>query len=260
MTDAAHIRDDALGLASLPTDDRERVAAFAHARDCAECARALRGAESLLAKLDALPPAPGPPAPALRAISRRILGKLSALVVPTRLLSVALLAVWLTLVVLAKRRAPGGAAWGESLALVGAALACLGLLKRIGSAAIWLAFGASALVTALAWQEGPLAPRHGVACLLTELAAAAVPLAILVRTFVKNRSANPSPSLVLAAGAGALMGQAALRLTCPDGTAGFHILVFHGGGVIVAALVAMLLARVLTARLGVREGRSKNGG
>jgi len=254
MTEPAHIQDSAVGLASLPPDDQERVAAFAHAQDCAECALALRRAESLLAKLDALPPAPAPPAPALRAIARPILARLSALVVPTRLLSVVLLAVWLVLLMMAKRRATGGAAWGESVALVGAALVSLGLLRRLGVAAIGLVLGASALVTALAWSDGPLAPRHGVACLLTELAAAAVPLAILVRIFVKRRSANPSPSLVLVAAAGALIGQAALRLTCSDGTAGLHILAFHGGGLIVAALLAMPLGRRLAARQEARDG------
>ena len=119
MTEPAHIQDSAVGLASLPPDDPERVEAFAHAQDCAECALALRRAESLLAKLDALPPAPAPPAPALRAIARPILARLSALVVPTRLLSVVLLAIWLVLLMMAKRRATGGAAWGESVALVG---------------------------------------------------------------------------------------------------------------------------------------------
>ena len=248
MTEPAHIQDSAVGLASLPSDDQERLAAFAHARECAECALALRRAESLLAKLDALPPAPAPPARTLRAIARPILARLSALVVPTRLLSVVLLAIWLMLLMMAWRGARGGAAWGESVALVAAALVSLGLLRRLGVAAVGLVLGASALVTALAWSDGPLAPRHGVACLLTELAAAAVPLAILVRIFVKRRSANPTPGLVLVASAGALIGQAALRLTCTDGTVGFHILVFHAGGLMVAALMAILLGRLLGAR------------
>ena len=254
MMETAHIQESAVGLASLPPDHPERVSAFAHARDCPECALALRRAESLLAKLDAVPPAPAPPPRALRAISRPILARLAAAVVPTGLLSVVLLSLWIVLVMMAKRRATGGAAWGESISLVAAALVCLGLLRRLGSVAVGLAFGASALITALAWSDGPLGPRHGVVCLLTEVGAAAVPLVILVRTFLKRRSANPSLSLVLAATTGALIGQAALRLTCPDRTAGLHVLLFHNGGLVVAAQMAILVARLLTARSAVRDG------
>ena len=72
MTATGHILDSAPGLASLAPEDAERVAAYAHAEGCADCAKALREAEGLLAALDGLPPAPAPTAPTLRAIARPV--------------------------------------------------------------------------------------------------------------------------------------------------------------------------------------------
>jgi len=248
VSDAAHILESAAGLAALPLDDPERANAYAHARECAQCARALHQAERLLAMLDAVPQAPAPPPPTLRSIAGPILVRLSALVVPARLLSAVLVATWLALVFMAKRRAGGGLAWVESAALVGVALACLASLRRIGSLAAWLAFGASALLAALAWGDGPLAPRMGVACLLTELGAAAIPIAIVVRAFIRRRSTRPTLGLVVVAAAGALVGQAALHLTCPDRNAGLHVLAFHLGGVALAAAAAFLIGGLLARR------------
>jgi hypothetical protein len=243
MTQAEHIEESAAGVVSLPPEDPERVAAYAHARACATCARALRQAEGLLAALDALPVAPAPPAPRLRAVARPILARLSASIVPTRLLSPILVSLWIVLVLLAKHRAGGVAAWVASATLGAAALVALLLLRRLGSRAVALAFGASALMAAFAWSDGPLAPRLGVACLLTELGAAIVPLGIVVRAFIKRRSAAPTAGLALAAASGALVGQAALHLTCPQRTAGLHVLVFHCGGVLLAALIAAVVGR-----------------
>jgi hypothetical protein len=243
MTQAAHIEESAAGVVSLPPEDPERVAAYAHARACATCARALRQAEGLLAALDALPAAPSPPSRTLRAVARPILARLSAVVVPARLLSAIFVALWIVLVVMAKHRAGGVEAWAASAMLAAVALIALLLLRHFGSRAVGLAFGASALMAAFAWSEGSLAPRLGIACLLTELGAAVVPVGIVVRAFIKRRSATPTVGLALAAAAGALVGQAALHLTCPQRTAGPHVLVFHCGGVLLAAAIAAVIGR-----------------
>jgi hypothetical protein len=256
MTATAHILESAPGLASLPPEDPERVAAYAHARGCAECATALREAEGLLAALDDVPPAPAPAARTLRAIAEPILVRLSALAVPTRWLSGVLVCLWLVLVVLAKHRAGGAVAWVESGALAATAVACLVLFRRLGSTAVGLVMGASVVMAAIAWEDGPPARTVAMACLLTELGAALVPLAIVARAFVKRRSARPTAALVLAAAAGALVAQAALHLTCPGRHAGAHLLVSHCGGVAVAALLALLAGRfvVRPAETGRADG------
>jgi hypothetical protein len=245
MTATAHILESAPGLASLPPEDPERVAAYAHAQGCAACAKALREAEGLLTALDGVPPAPAPAARTLRAIAGPILVRLSALAVPARWLSAVLVCLWLVLVVLAKRRAGDAVAWVESGALVATAVAGLVLFRRLGSTAVGLVMGASVVLVALGWGDGPPARTVALACLVTELGAALVPLAIVVRAFVKRRSARPTPALVLAAAAGALVAQAALHLTCPGRHAGAHLLVSHLGGVALAALLAALAGRLV---------------
>ena len=158
MTPSEHIKDNAPGLASLSPEDPERLAAYEHARACLECARSLRQAEQMLTALDALPPAAAPPAPALRPITQPILARLAALALPTRLLSGVMVALWIVLVAMARHRAGGAVAWIESAGLAVAALAVVAMLRRVGSRAAVFAFGASALLTALAWGDGPLAP------------------------------------------------------------------------------------------------------
>ncbi len=186
MIPTLHIEENAAGLASLPADDPERVAAYDHARECPDCARLLGQAARMLAALDALPPAPVPPPPALRAVRQPILARLAALSLPTRLLSGVLVALWIVLVAMAKHRAGGAVAWIESA------------------------------------------------------------------TLAKRRSINPTPALAVATAAGALVGQAALHLTCPDRTAGLHVLAFHCGGVALAALLALGVGRRL-ARLATES-------
>ena len=248
MIEPEHIHENALGLAALPPDDAERRAAYAHARACGTCARAIRQAESLLTALDELPPAPAPAAPALRAIARPVLVRLSALAVPTPWVSGVLVGLWLALVVLAKRRDGGPVAWVESGAIAAAAVASLALFRRVGSAAVGLIFGASVLLTALAFGDGPDARPLVMHCLLTEIGAAIVPLSIAVRAFVRRRSARPTTALVLTAAAGALVAQAALHLTCPGRTAGAHVLFSHFSGVALAALMAALAGRFVARR------------
>src|SRR5262249_3029891 len=133
VSGTAHISEIAAGLASLPASDPERAIAYVHARECRDCALALQQGEQLMARLDAVSAPPEPQAPVRHAIAARILARLAALVVPARLLSVALVAVWLTLVFTAKHRAGGTPSWIESAALLAVAAGCVALVRRIGS-------------------------------------------------------------------------------------------------------------------------------
>ena len=77
-----------------------------------------------------------------------------------------------------------------------------------------------------------------------ELFAAVVPLAATAALLWRRRVAVGASLYAAVATAGALAGQAALHLTCPVRTAGEHLFVFHTGGILLAALVGALVARV----------------
>jgi hypothetical protein len=229
----------------LPLGDAQRIAAYAHARACEPCRRALRGASTLLGHVDALADQ-SPPAPAvLRAIARPVVAELSALVVPGGRIAGVLAASWGVLVSLARHRAAGAPAWLTSVTGLCAALACSLLVRRARAAATVAAVGSSLLMTAFAWTETGALSAAGLHCMLTEIAGAVLPFALVARLGLRRRTLDLGAPMVAVAGAGALAAQAALHLTCPGRGAGLHLLVFHLGGL--AATLA--LASVVSWRL-----------
>src|SRR5260370_4488741 len=81
-------------------------------------------------------------------------------------------------------------------------------------------------------------------CPFFELLAAALPLAAAFVVFRRN----PMPgALAQAAAAGALAGQAALHIACPDSHHAVHLWGFHVRGVAAAALIGWLLEGRLSA-------------
>lgn len=249
MTEAHLSDEDVPGLAALAAGDPERDAAYAHASACPRCARALDRSQVMLGLLDALPPPPAPPAMVMQRIAGPILDQLAARVVPWRVLAGLLAAIWLSLVLLAKHRAGGSLAWAESLVLVAVAVTCVGAARRVGGTAILLVLGVSALFVAISIEGGALAPHKGMACLLTEVGAAVLPFFVAARVLAARGRAHSPVPLVVAAGGGALVAQAALHLTCPERTAGLHLAVFHLGGVALALAAAALAARLLVRRI-----------
>jgi hypothetical protein len=243
MSRAPHIEDDALALVALPIADAQRTAAYAHARACEPCRRALRRAATLLGHVDALADE-RPPAPAvLLAIARPVVAELSALVVPGGLIAGVLVASWGVLVSLARHRAAGVPAWLTSVVGLGAALACALLVRRARTAATVAAVGSSLLMIACAWTEPGALSAAGLHCLLTEVAGALLPFALVARLGLRRRTLDLRAPMVAVAGAGALAAQAALHLTCPGRGAGLHLLVFHLGGLAAALAAAGVVSR-----------------
>jgi hypothetical protein len=237
-----HIEDDALALAALPLGDAQRIAAYAHARACEPCRRALRGASTLLVHVDALADL-GPPAPAvLRAIAGPVVAELSALAVPGALIAGVLVAIWGVLVSLARHRAASVPAWLTSLTALGAALACSLLVRRARAAATVAAAGSSLLMIAFAWTETGALSATGLHCMLTEIAGALVPFAVVARLGLRRRTLDLGAPMIAVAGAGALAAQAALHLTCPGRGAGLHLLVFHLGGLAATLTAASVVS------------------
>jgi hypothetical protein len=244
----AGLRADAAGLASLPPEAPERREAQRHAAACPDCARALRQAERLQALL--LDGA-GASAPTVAPLSR------------TR-----------TAIGAELRRARAARPW-SAVALAGAA-AVAGALAILCSRHVLsaadpvvpaLGLGVLALVAALSGAVRPLAAtvlgaaaavvfavltgwddpgsllRHpGWICAGEELAAALLPLGVAAGAVW--RGVIPPAALAPAAAAGALAAQAALHLTCPAPRTEAHLLIFHAGGVVLAAAIGAVLGEV----------------
>ena len=244
MIDCDRLRADAPGLAALPADAPERVAAWAHASGCAGCARALREAErlqSLLANLEPVPLPAGALEQASRDIHaalrrearRRIAGTIAALCATASIF-----------VGFARARSQSPVDWALAAALW--ALAVVVVLAAGGKPllATVVAVAGSGAAAVLSGGAGPLVPWLGVECLATELVSAAV---VVVAGWLVARGGATSPgrsALVAAAAAGALAGDAALQVTCSAHAYMPHLLAFHVGGVLIAAGVVSMITRL----------------
>jgi hypothetical protein len=108
---------------------------------------------------------------------------------------------------------------------------------RLGGRITLAAAAVSAIFALLAGNSGDLELGGSVHCFLSELIAGCVALGVAV--FVRSRQGEVAgPGFLGAtAAAGALAGQAALNVVCHTRDALPHLLVWHTGGVLVAALV-----------------------
>lgn len=241
------LRRNAAGLAALPAEDAERVAAWTHARDCVACAAALAEGERLLRMIDAVPMDP-PSADVMRRVSAAV--RTAGEPVRSRgrpaWVSLAALAAWAALVVTAGERAHDGYSWLASIgaAVLAAVVASASLGRRAWPAAATAALASLGLVAIAGAGEGLFA-SIGVKCIALELLAAAAPLG--TTACLARRGPGVPQAFVAAATAGALAGHAALHLTCPVRAATPHLLAFHFAGILLAAAVGLLVTRA-TAR------------
>ncbi len=242
MTARAHVLADAPGLAALRSDEPERLAAWAHAEGCAECARALREAERLQALIERSAPVTLP-AGAIERASGAIVAELrrEARRRTAGSIAAAFLAA-LALAGMAGTRSGAMADWarGGLLLLLAVALAAAARRKPllvIGGALL------AALLAGVASGETALAGAPGAYCLPAELASAAL---VVGAVWLALRGGTTSPArsaIAAAAAAGALAGDAALQITCGAQDAVPHLLALHVGGVLLAAAGASLLWR-----------------
>lgn len=104
----------------------------------------------------------------------------------------------------------------------------------------------SALFAVLTAATPGIFPLTGLRCLGFELLSAVWPIAAVV-AFRGLPSVTRSFHAAALAAAGALAGQAALHFSCPVSTAGPHLMLFHFGGVALAALAGWAIPRVARA-------------
>jgi hypothetical protein len=252
MKPCERIRQQALAVVALAPGERELKEAWEHARTCAGCAQALQAAEGMLALVDAeLAPSP-PSAETLLRAKRAVELELDRQ--PARSLQAARVAAAL---------APTGAgaalagpwahhhhqldassvALGAGAAITAVALAWLGVGRRAAGAA-FAACAVSLVVAALASTSLGLFAAVGVHCLALELFTAAWPLAALAAAGGLSSSTSSWTTAALAS-TGALAGHAALHLTCPERSAAPHLLTFHLGGVVLAAVAGLAVPRAM---------------
>jgi hypothetical protein len=204
---SAHIDERAAGIAALPESDAERVAAYQHAQTCARCSAALAEGERLIALLRDMPPLPGPSVAVLQRALQRITEQMDGASSVGR-----------------PRAAPQLA---RRLPLLTATVAALG-----GSL---LAFRIDAIGHALAW-------KIGIECLFIELVTGAVAVFLVGRP-LRQWSPAAGPLFAAVAAWGAFAAQLYLHLRCPMAHEGPHVLVFHVGGVLLAAVLGGLCVK-----------------
>jgi hypothetical protein len=241
MTDCERLRADAAGLAALPEGDPERRAARAHAAGCEGCARALREAERLQALLAGWRPDPlsgGALARASAAIEqelRREGRRRSAWAAGAAAFLMALL------LGLARHRTGTALDWVLLGGLAAAALALSALAARRPLPVVAAAAAAAVAAALAGGGPGPLEPGVGLHCLLSELVTGAL---VVTAGWVALRGGTTTLSRRAAAAtaaAGALAAEAVLQVTCGSHGFGAHLIVFHAGGVLLAAAGAALL-------------------
>jgi len=243
-----HVKD-AAAMAMLPHEDAERVAAFVHAAGCAECAADLAKGEALRALLEAAPA----PEPSPSAVLACVAAELRAEAVRAdrgvgRAVAVTIVLLWGLLIVVARQHAEGATVWlGAAVVGLGAVVAALAGV-RLGGRIALAAAGASALFALFAGTGADVGLERGMPCMGSELFAGFVALGVAWAIRSRQGELVGPGFLGAVAAAGALAGQAALNVTCHVRDALPHLLVFHTGGVIVAALIGAALGAVQAKR------------
>ena len=237
----SHIADKAGFLASLSADDPERMLAEEHVRSCGMCRDAFDEGRRLMALLAEAAPLPALSAATIEraalAIEAENSGERQARRVLGWATATSVLSAFAIQIAVGTGLARDGN--GTSVALTVLALALVGALfaranRRLVVAALLLLAG---LFAYSAGTAPMLAPKEGLVCTLYELGAAALAWFVAKRLMSwRGVRLNSWHGAALAA-AGALSSGAAQHLTCPVSHAGPHLLVFHFGGVVIAAML-----------------------
>ena len=232
-----HFADRAAFIASLPDDDPERAAALEHAKECAPCHEALSEGERLMRLIDTSHDAPKIAAASATTVVSAIEGELRRDAIRHAAWPAGLVvAVFVLEILLARHLRTDPRSFGASLTVAALAVA-FASLNRGRLLVVLMATAASAVLALAMGSTSLLAPSVGVECTLLELFAAALPWVAFRQVAGPWRSRTASSAV---AAAGALSGHAALHLTCPVAHGDAHLLVFHFGGVVLAALLGAL--------------------
>ena len=225
-----------------------------HVATCAGCRTWLAQLELTTSAIHALPP---PPLPA--ALEAQLLGHFdrrqaartaggSALEAaasaghryPWEAL-IAVVGVAALLTALARTTSRDAADWVIAGGLAVGAVAVAHLARRLTPRVALAAVSAALIAAAVRGGAGPLEPVEGLECLIVEFVAAA---AVAGTAWLAGRRGAGPVSIGPWAVAGALSGAAALQVACGAHTSLAHLVVFHAGGLVLVAGVAMAGSRL----------------
>jgi hypothetical protein len=153
------------------------------------------------------------------------------------------LGVAVLLVAFANQRSRSPKDWIIAGGLAVAALAISSVAGRLAMGMVVAAVGAAIAAALVGGRAGALAATLGAECLGTELVAAGLVAAVAWVAVRGESRAVMRGALSAGAIAGALAADAALQIVCPAHEALAHLLVFHLGGVALAAAGAWALLR-----------------
>lgn len=262
-TGGDHITDRATLLASLPEDDADRAAAEEHAHACNACRGALDEGRHLVALLhQALPlPAPSPEALARAslaieqeaAVEREAWRKAS--VTMARLSAGAVALSWIFQLTVGSGFDLDMRCLAESLGVLAVAIAGVTLLRGRERIAVAAMVAASAIFAVTSGSASGLDASLGIRCSFRELWAAALTW-VIVTTYARRQGAPLGRWPVAAvAAAGALAAHAGQHIACEVPHSDLHLLVFHFGAVVLAALLGAVAGGGRAPSLATADGR-----
>lgn len=240
-----HFARRAAFIASLSSDDPERIAAEAHAAECAACHRALDEGARLARRIHrALVPPPLAPDRLRSSVAlieselsreRRSERAIGAVVAGAVALS------WIFQISLDLSTASTAPARVVvSLGILAAAIVAVLVSKQRRGLALAALVATSGLFAHAAGSVAALEPTIGAQCTLWEVVSAAIPWGVAALVARKGRAQFTRADMMTIAAGGALASQAAQHLTCPVWHADAHLLTFHVGGVLLALLLGAL--------------------
>jgi hypothetical protein len=238
-----HIADRAAFVAALTKDDPERASAEEHARSCTACQAARDEGMRLVTMLEEALPLPPPTAEALARAAQAIELETSNERRSRRWVKWAIgagvVGSWAFQIAcgigLPMDLAPATVV--VSVGVVALSIAMVLLLRRQRELAVGALIATSGLLVYVAQSVPGLEPGFGIHCTLYELTAAAIPWVVAIVAARRAGIALSRWNLSAVAAGGALASQAAQHITCPVHHADAHLLVFHLGGVMLAALL-----------------------
>ena len=241
-----HIADRAAFVAALPQEDPERRDAEEHARSCSSCRTALDEGTRLVALLEEALPLPPPTAEALARAAKAIETETAHERRSRRLLKWAVgagvVGSWAFQLTCGIGTpidfAPSTVA--VSIAVVAISVSIVLFVRSRRELAVLTIVAMSGLLVYVAQAVPGLEPGYGIHCTLYELTASAIPWIVAMVASRRAGVVLDGWNLAAVAAGGALASQAAQHMTCPVAHADTHLLVFHLGGVMLAAALGSL--------------------
>ena len=243
-----YIADNAAGISSLSSQDREYQLAHEHAQACEDCAAALAQGAYTVAWIDKAARLATPDPKVIHALAIKVRERLhreEARAQRVWPLAAAALILVEAGALLGFYPGKDDLTWALAIALTLASAASLWatLARRQSGYLVALAAISIASVGVNGSSGGELHAAIGSHCMMFELMTATAPLA-LGATLLRLRKIEGAQRVMLASGfAGAVVGQAVLLHACPAQQSLMHLLGFHVVGVLLIAIISGLAGR-----------------